>query len=304
MPESFIYSFFFSGNQELNLGSISCSTEPEVQCVSLSNEEVRKRKGQAMTNTSRLVTLPKKEAKTKRGTSSRNNLQKKTGGIKQMRRVRPRVGNKPAKINENDLDGSGSDNAEDNESCKTSCKLSPEIQESKETENFVSSQSEKTSRQDAGNKSSPGDRASEIHEVFEPGNGNGVGKNTLLEYSIDPLQAMLRDMIPVLGNSEAKSMDHVLGDDKSPVQGEKASSTVLESENEIPPPDPNSMPEKGKTVSFRDIGGERPPMQGEEGTSTVPHSENEIPLSEPNSVPEKRKKVSYRDLAAELLKDW
>lgn len=291
-----------SGNQELNLDSISCSNDPEVQCVSLSDKEVRKRKGQAMINTSRLVTLPKKEDKTKRGTSSRNHLQKRTGGIKQMRRVRPRVGNKPVKINENDLDGSGSENGEDNESCKTHCKLSPEIQDSKEIDNFVSSQPEETSRQDAGDKSCQGERSSEIHEVLESGSGNGAR----VDYAIDPLQAMLRDMIPVLGSSEVKSMDRVLGDEKSPVQGEKTSSAVLDSENKIPtpPPDPNSMPEKRKIVSFRDLGDERPPMQGEEGTSAIPHSENEIPLPDPSSVPEKRKKVSYKDLAAELLKEW
>lgn len=288
-----LFVYFFSGNQELNLDSISCSNEPEVQCVSLSNEEVGKRKGQDMTNTSRLVTLPKREAKIKRGTSSRNNSQKRTGGIKQMRRVRPRVGNKPAKINENDLDGSDLENAEDNESCKTFCKLSPEIEDSKEMENFDSSQSENPSRR---GKSSLGERASEIQEVVESGNGNSIGKNARQEYSIDPLQAMLRDMIPVLGNSESKNMDHVPGDEKLPLQGQKSSNTVLDSENEIPPPDPNSKPEKGKKVSFRDLGDERPPMQGEKGTSTVSHSENE--------VPGKRKKVSYRDLAAELLKDW
>lgn len=299
-----LFVYFFSGNQELNLDSISCSNEPEVQCVSLSNEEVGKRKGQDMTNTSRLVTLPKRVAKTKRGTSSRNNSQKRTGGIKQMRRVRPRVGNKPAKINENDLDGSDLENAEDNESCKTFCKLSPEIEDSKEMENFVSSRSENPSRQDAGDKSSLGERASEIQEVVESGNGNSIGKNAWQEYSLDPLQAMLRDMIPVLGNSESKNMDHVPGDEKLPLQGEKSSNTVLDSGNEIPPPDPNSKPEKGKKVSFRDLGDERPPMQGEKSTSTVSHSENEIPLPDPSSVPEKRKKVSYRDLAAELLKDW
>lgn len=208
---------------------------------SLPNKNGRKTKGLDMPAIPKLVTLPGKEGKTKRRTSSGTSSQKGKGRISQPRRVRPRLGNKPAKVSENDSDGSSSEKAEDNnESCNEMSRPSPGMQKSKEVENSELSQHEKNllGQGAAGEDSDHGGR------LVARGNGNAAGKNEKLENIIDPVQAMLRDMIPFLGNNKAESTDRLV---------DETTIAAPATEGEISTVEPCPAPRTRKKVSYKDL---------------------------------------------------
>jgi DNA ligase-4 len=110
-----------------------------------------------------------------------------------------------------------------------------------------------------------------------------------IEQMVDPLHAMLLDMLPSLRN----------------IQGEHASSAPP-AKVEIDPPQVGSsasnyrapMPEMGSSAS--NFAAPTPPTpqtaSSSQGTS--------IPAPAPDGAAPKKKKVSYKDMAGELLKDW
>ncbi|RLM73698.1 putative DNA ligase 4 [Panicum miliaceum] len=90
-----------------------------------------------------------------------------------------------------------------------------------------------------------------------------------IEQMVDPLHAMLLDMIPTLSTTRPEDANRV-----PPTKIEKETPEVgsyISKSSDIPVPDA--------------------------GTSGVP-------APEPNAAPPKKKKVSYKDVASELLKDW
>jgi DNA ligase-4 len=107
-----------------------------------------------------------------------------------------------------------------------------------------------------------------------------------IEQMVDPLHAMLLDMLPSLRN----------------IQGEHASSAPP-AKVEIDPPRVGSsasnyrapVPETGSSAS-----NSAAPVP-QTGSSTHGTS---IPAPAPDGAAPKKKKVSYKDMAGELLKDW
>lgn len=89
-----------------------------------------------------------------------------------------------------------------------------------------------------------------------------------IEQMVDPLHAMLLDMIPALSQTRTEDASRV-------------PSTKVE----------KAPPGVGSYTSKSDI-----PVR-DAGTSGVP-------APDPNAAPPKKKKVSYKDVASELLKDW
>ncbi|TVU15844.1 hypothetical protein EJB05_39385, partial [Eragrostis curvula] len=93
-----------------------------------------------------------------------------------------------------------------------------------------------------------------------------------MEQMIDPLQAMLLDLVPSLRQNRAEDTSRV-----PPAKAEK------------------DIPGAGSSTSNSEIPIPVPPQAG---TSNVP-------APDPNAAPPpKKKKVSYKDVAGELLKDW
>ncbi|RLM66518.1 putative DNA ligase 4 [Panicum miliaceum] len=89
-----------------------------------------------------------------------------------------------------------------------------------------------------------------------------------IEQMVDPLHAMLLDMIPTLSTT-------------SPEDANRVPPTKIEE-----PPEVGSYTSKSSDIPVPDA-----------GTSGVP-------APDPNAAPPKKKKVSYKDVASELLKDW
>ncbi|XP_027071006.2 DNA ligase 4-like [Coffea arabica] len=254
---------------ELNLDKWSSLDKAEEHNTPVSKEHGTTTIRQATTNKPRVVTLPKKERRTKRGRSSGTKTTRGKTVVNQPRRVRAR-GGKPAKINEDESDGSGSSanltfqeesvvQTGNSESGGLIGKQSP-TKEHLMIEDSELSQKGKTIEQYPEDQSGDGIRVVEDNGMVS-GNRNGTEGNEKLEQMVDPVQAMLMHMIPSLGSSKAKSEDRVIRDETLPIESQKT---------------------RGTDPAFAD-----------EGSSL-----------DPNPKPEKKRKVSYKDVAGELLKDW
>ncbi|KAJ6836646.1 DNA ligase 4 [Iris pallida] len=188
------------------------------------------------------------------------------------RRNRAKTGNRSAKVNSGELEGSGSMGEGDG---KTSYELEEEIGDDTEQCDNIKNQGKQESRseQDVKDQEStdvallaksiikeetPKEdilcKGSEIVPVMETQKGSGEK----LEQMFDPLQAMLLDMIPTLSQRRE-------GDGSSIAVGQK--------------------------------------REGD-GSSLAEGENGEKPLQDPDVNPVKKKKVSYKDVAEKLLKDW
>ncbi|KAK6147415.1 hypothetical protein DH2020_018327 [Rehmannia glutinosa] len=241
----------------------------------------------------RIVSLPDSSGKRKRGRPSGISTKKGKSVVNKSRRTRPRVGNKPAKIYENESDKSTSlDDKEDfevsemvenkgisssNQPRRTRAQIrnkpaeiggneldkgaSAEKQTMKEDPGTANSLIPEIQTSEKGKTLEPviaedskcGQRFDEINEVGY-GQGTSTQYKDRLEDTLDPIQAMLLNMVPSLATKKIESADPV--------------------------------PE---VVRVRDPS----PALGE----------GKLPL-DAGTQPVKKKKVSYKDVANELLKDW
>ncbi|XP_057979304.1 DNA ligase 4 [Malania oleifera] len=211
-------------------------------------KEVEHRRGKAAIEDQRNLVLSKREKERKRRMPTGGTTQKGRTGLSRARRTRARVGNKPAKIYENESDKSSAsdDDAGENKMQRGESEFpemeprkSLETNDSKMIENSVSSQGRMTAENEIAEDTPLGewlDQAGEIKVEGEYGCGDG-GRPEKMESSVDPVQAMLIDMIPGLGvnNIETKT---------DPIQREK---------REL---DPSAEPGKKKKVSYKDVAGE------------------------------------------------
>lgn len=276
------------------------------------------RKGDATPDKPRIVSLPKRVGKRKRGRPSGTSTKKGKSVVNLSRRTRPRVGKKPAKIYEYESDkGASSDDKEDFEvssinngssemvdnkgrSCfnqprRTRAQLrnkpaeigGNELDEGTVAEeqtmnedfevsrtnrgpsetsellipNFQKEEALKDSTLERGKAveqgvtehSNCGQRFDEINEV-RTGQGCSIQYNDRLEGNVDPVQAMLLNMVPILATKKVESA--------------------------------NPVPEEVKA----------------RGSDPV-NEEEKLPL-DAEMQPVKKRKVSYKDVASELLRDW
>ncbi|KAK6131668.1 hypothetical protein DH2020_034575 [Rehmannia glutinosa] len=252
------------------------------------------RKGHDTSNKQpRIVSLPDRSGKRKRGRPSGISTKKGKSVVNKSRRTRPRVGNKPAKIYENESDKSTSlDDKEDfevsemvenkgisssNQPRRTRAQIRNKPAEIGGNELDKGASAEKqTMEEDSGTAKSliPEIQTSEKGKALEPGIaehskcgqrfdeinevGYGQGSSTQykdrLEDTVDPIQAMLLNMVPSLATKKVESA--------------------------IPVPE---------EVKARD--------------PDPAHGEGKLPL-DAGTQPVKKKKVSYKDVANELLRDW
>lgn len=201
-------------------------TSPEIPKILVSHEEVGKRK----------------RGRPAGGTSNR----KGKTTVAQARRTRACTGKKPAKICDNESDESGS---HDEKTCREelkiregnnemSCKESSEIQETKMVQDTESSYRGKAAEEEVEKDV----RYEEYNivpniELIETHRSQDSERPEKFEIMIDPVQAMLLDMIPSLGVKKIETRDTILEDEK----------LLL---------DPNTEPTKKKKVSYKDVAGE------------------------------------------------
>ncbi|KAM3760244.1 hypothetical protein ACB098_01G179200 [Castanea mollissima] len=200
-------------------------TAPEIPKILVSHEEVGKRK----------------RGRPAGGTSNR----KGKTTVAQARRTRACTGKKPAKICDNESDKSGS---HDEKTCREeikiregnhemSCKESSEIQETEMVQDSESSYRGKASEEEVEKDV----RYEEYNivpniELIETHRSQDSVRPEKFEVMIDPVQAMLLDMIPSLGVKKIETTDTIL-------------------EREKPLLDPNAEPTKKKKVSYKDVAG-------------------------------------------------
>ncbi|TXG61119.1 hypothetical protein EZV62_012482 [Acer yangbiense] len=191
---------------------------------------------------------PKREDKRKRGIPAGVSTKKGKISVNHARRTRARVGKKPLKIYENESDeGSFCDEKGIEEDIKKGegnhdnhglvDKENLEVEQNEVIENSESLQRGKAYEQEVDAED---DKQVEFVKTPEIEMVERYDKDTekpeRLEVMVDPVQAMLLDMIPSLGMKKAETTDPIL--------------------EEKPPADPAAGPSKKKKVSYKDIAGE------------------------------------------------
>ncbi|KAA8535821.1 hypothetical protein F0562_030859 [Nyssa sinensis] len=254
------YSLKLNGLEESNIGDrkhdliledFTRLDNVENQSMSSSqHKDGKQRKSKAALDDPRILTLPKRDGKRKRGRPASMSSNKGKMAVIQPRRTRPRRGNKSAKIYENDSDtiASSDEDTEKNEakigganheSTGMVRQESPEIQENERVEDSeLSQRGGEVEREFADdNKQQEWSDRSHAIETGSGYNAQGSGRYEKLEVMADPVQAMLLDMIPSLGTKKVESIDPVV-------------------EDENPTMDLNAEPSKKKKVSYKDVAGE------------------------------------------------
>jgi DNA ligase-4 len=188
--------------------------------------------------------------KRKRGRPAGTSMEKGKTTTAQARRTRARIGQRPAKICDNESDESVShDEKTQREEIKIRegnpemvGKGSSEFQGTEVVEDSESSPRGKAVEQEV-EKDIIGceewhDKVPKVEMTKMHNNSNDSERPEKLEVMTDPVQAMLLDMIPSLGVKEIRVRERILKDDKPP------------------PSDSNAEPSKKKKVSYKDVAGE------------------------------------------------
>lgn len=198
-------------------------------------------------------------------------INKGNTGLRRPQRVRRRIASKPAKLHGNESDSNVSLDE------RKTIKPEAEFVGSNDEQNLVKVEQSRCELEDAIVEDyEPLIRGSTVeHDAggwLDKGTGMVSGSNTQrsekLEIMVDPVQAMLLDMIPSLGTQSVKSADPVL-------------------KRGSPTRDINMITSLGAKTS----------------ESADPVLKREMPTLDLNPERTKKKKVSYKDLASELLRD-
>lgn len=171
-------------------------------------------------------------------------------GLKQPRRTSARLRNKPVEINENKSDDDAAAVEQTNqEPCKTSILPLPDFHKTEVPEDSTSERG-KAVEQGATESSNYRQMFDEVNESVI-----GQGSSTRFEDGVDPIQAMLLNMVPSLAAKKVESAGPVREEVKTRAPDRAGEEEKLPKDTEMPP-----------------------------------------------AV--KKRKVSYKDVANELLKDW
>ncbi|KAL6977871.1 DNA ligase (ATP) [Sarracenia purpurea var. burkii] len=192
----------------------------------------KQRKCKAALDDPRFLTSANKDGKRKRRIPTSMGLNKGKFGVILPRRTRARLGNKTAKISENQ--------AEENENSvnkESEMEIENNEIDGKETvEDSDSSQGRAVKPQETGENSIRGEWFEKVHGI-ESGWGNNACNDEKLEVMVDPVHSMLLDMIPSLGTKKVDNADPVV-------------------EVGMPSEDITTEPAKKKRVSYKDVAGE------------------------------------------------
>ena len=226
--------------------------------------------------------------KRKRGRPPRTNTRKGRAALKPQRRTRARIGKRAVKINSGELENSDSvDESDGREADEPMEEIHGDLERHESSE---VDKEEESSRRAEGMKdherthianlaesgviqeNSVEDRFSRGSIVVPVAESAKKGTGEQVEQMVDPLQAMLLDMIPTLSQKR---------------EGTASSSVSVVARDKLWP-DPDASPVKKK----------------ETAGSSVAVVEGDKSQPDPDANPVKKKKVSYKDVAGHLLKDW
>ncbi|XP_044472398.1 DNA ligase 4 isoform X2 [Mangifera indica] len=203
------------------------------------------------TESSRILSLPKTDGKRKRGRPAGASTKKGKMVVNPARRIRACVGKRPSKIYENESDRSDSSsekeieedhemNEENYENHGLAGTETLETRKSEVLEGLEPSHEGKTSEQEFMEDVREAQecvKASNV-ETGRTYSGEDREKPETLEVMVDPVQAMLLDMIPCLGVKRAETTSHPIVEDEKPSADGGIGST------------------KKKKVSYKDVAGE------------------------------------------------
>ncbi|XP_059637506.1 DNA ligase 4 [Cornus florida] len=245
-------------NHDFSLENFSSLDNVEKQCVlSSPHKDGIQRKSEASLDHPRVLTLPPRDGNRKRERPATTTTSKGKIGVIQPRRTRARLGNKPAKIHEIESDTNAASNEDtvmkesemggpNHGSIGLIGQESTGIREKETVEDSESLQRGTAVNQrgmavnlEVAEDSEQKEWLDRAH-VIESGSGyNAKGSERLekLEVMVDPVQAMLLDMIPSLGTQKVETSNPFLEDEKPPV-------------------DPDAKPVKKKKISYRDVADE------------------------------------------------
>ncbi|KAL2481826.1 DNA ligase 4 [Abeliophyllum distichum] len=294
----------------------------EKQDMSPSSNKVGEQRKSNALKKPRIIDLPNRDGKRKRGRSSRTSTNSGRRGAIQPRRTRARYGNKPAKIFEIESDkGASSDeqtieevyelsgenrgNSEKvtdegrsvfNQPRRTSARLINKPAKILENESEGASSDEQSIKgklevgctNNCGTPEIVNTHTSEaqMKDIVKDSESSDRGKaverevaeHGKLETSVDPVQAMLLNMIPSLATKKTDSADTILEEKKS-----EGTHPVKEEDNA-----------KGALRI----------LEEEKAKGVMPECEEGRLPFDANEMPAKKKKVSYKDAANQLLKNW
>ncbi|KAL5771555.1 hypothetical protein ACOSP7_015709 [Xanthoceras sorbifolium] len=234
--------------QDLDMEEASKLETLESNSESILDKEGNQRGSEASLENPKRLASPKREGKRKRGRPAGGSTKKGKISVSHARRTRARVGKKPLKIYENESDEGGFSDEKGNEeeiekdegnhdNHGAVEKKNLEVQQNDVIENLESLHKDKVSEQEVEEDDG---QVEQFVKAPEIGMGERYDQDTekpeRLEATVDPIQAMLLDMIPSLGMKKAESTNPIL--------------------EEKPPADPAAGPTKKKKVSYKDVAGE------------------------------------------------
>ncbi|KAL3825624.1 hypothetical protein ACJIZ3_021653 [Penstemon smallii] len=267
------------------------------------------RKGKATLERPRIVSLPDRGGKRKRGRPSGVSTIKGKSVVNQPRRTRPRVGNKPAKIyvNESDKDASSDDKEEfgvsssifgSSETGKSEGKSSfykpprtryhtkkkPAEIAGNDSDKAASSSDEQTVKEDSEVKET-NHGLSEFVSMFVPKVQLDEVEKDSKTSSGRAVELRFDEINEVASGSGSKTQyNDQLGDTDDPVQAMLLNMLPILATQKVESSKPDLEEAKSRT------------------TDTIHEKEKFALATDMNPV--KKKKVSYKDVANELLKDW
>ena len=214
---------------------------------SFPDKKGKQSRGKAPPESMKVLASPKRDVKKKRGRPAGPSTKKGKAGITQARRTRPRIG-KPSKIYESKSDASDSGENLEEEGTEmggshaipaVEHKECPEIPETEIVDDSGPSQRGKAGENEValGNIHEEWlDRSQQDMELDTENKADNSKNTNKLEVMVDPVQAMLLDMIPSLGVKKPESKGSVI-------------------EDEEPPVEQGAEPLKKKKVSYKDVAG-------------------------------------------------
>ncbi|PIN06520.1 DNA ligase (ATP) [Handroanthus impetiginosus] len=274
-------------------------------------------KGKVTSDRPRIVSLPNRDGKRKRGRPSGMNTRKGKSVFNQSRRTRPRVGNRAAKIYENESDKSASpDNKEDFEISSINSE-SPDLMKNKGRLNLVQPWKTRARIQnkpaeiggnelDKGADSEGAQTMKEVLEVSGANHGSSETGNLIIPIPEFQKREAVKNSTSESGiavEEQGKLRETV--DEVSEVGPGQCSNTQYNDrpKDSVDPIQamllnmvPSLATEKAESVT--------PVPQEVEARNLEPTQKEEKLPSEAETQPGKKRKVSYKDVASELLKDW
>lgn len=267
-----------------------------------SDKREKSSKTYATADKPRLVNLPARSIKRKRGSSSGNNTRKEKPIVNQPRRTRARIGNKPAKISENESDeGASLDEKKTSENSGMNCGIPETV---KDKGKLGCSRPRRTRAQIRNKPAKIGGYAFDLDGSSDQ---QTINKNIEVSEARPKHSGRIDKLIPDI------QMEVSVEESEAPERGQPVEPTVAEcsgsrtlcNNEDADTLDPvqamllNMLPILSTQKTHTPAIVEEVKFRGADQTQ----DEEKLP-SNVDTKPVTKRKVSYKDVASQLLKDW